>query len=144
MAVNPFPKASRYANFKRKLIYERKGAGGTVQIWKEGNKYKQVILLKDGNSSVYDCQKQGNKIKCGSLIYDLTTGKEQTQPVNTQKEAFNKLPLTDKVLLKGEQAVKNIKNSYSNLFISPILKWALIGAGAYLLFLFLKKQIEDK
>lgn len=145
MAINLFPEASKYASSSRKLIYERKGTGGTIQIWKEKDgSYKQVMILNDGNTSIYDCQKKGNKIKCGSLIYDLKTKKEQIKPVNTKKEAFNKLPITDKLLLKSEETVKNIKKSYSNLFITPLIKWSLIGASAYLLFLFIKKQIEDK
>lgn len=139
MATNPFPKASRYADIKRKLLYERKGAGGTIQIWKEGDKYKQVLLLNDGNFSAYNCQKKGRKIKCGSLIFDLETKKEAVTPINVKKEALKQLPVTDRVLLKGEETLREVKKSYSGMFIKPFIKWALIGAGAYLLFLFLQK-----
>ena len=44
----------------------------------------------------------------------------------------------------GKKAVGTIKQSFSNYIVNPLLKWALIGAGAYLAFIWVKKQIEDR
>jgi hypothetical protein len=136
-------KYAKYATY-RKLIYERKGLGGVLQIWQEPDgSYTQVINTGD-HISTYKCSKDRNKIKCGPLLLDLKSKKKIIKPVNVQKEAEKQLPLTDRLLLKADKHLQHFKLSYGSIVIQPVLKWALIGALSYLTFLFVKKQIEEQ
>jgi len=142
MATNLFPEAAKYAT-KRKLIYEKKTSKGTIQIWDENGKYTQVLLPKKGKAKVLNL-KPTKDISTSNLFIDTTSRLLLTPvvawniPGNTMKKQGEEL------VQKSKKAVKVVGHSISEYVVNPLLKWALIGAGAYLLFLFLKKQIEGE